>query len=125
MPVPASPAHRVCSDRPQAVQEFNIENIEALSKPKRSGDLSLGVVKIGLHLQAPPPVKVAVPAPQEIAPGNARIVAHRLIDLAAVNIALQRGAVRGSSPVTAKTELPLVPAVACGDAVRARGIEDI
>ncbi len=62
---------------------------------------------------------------EQIVSGDARIVAERLVERAAVGVALQRESVRGGPPVGAKADLPLAPAVARRRAVGFGGVEDV
>src|SRR5207247_11014668 len=91
----------------------------------RSRDVALGVLEIGLNLQLPPAGEVAVPAAEQVVPGDARIVADRLVERAPVGVALQGESVRRSPPVGAKADLPLAPAVARGGAVGSGRVEDV
>ena len=123
MPVAAAPGQPVRSHRPQAVLEFDIENVQSLRE--RSRDIALGVLEIGLNLQLPPPGEVAVPAAEQVVSGDARVVADGLVERAPVGVALQGERVRRGPPVGAKADLALAPAVARGGATRVGSIEDI
>src|SRR5258708_12574122 len=95
------------SDRPQAVLEFDVENIQMLRESSRN--IALGVLEIGLNLQLSPFGEVAVPAAEQIVSGDARIVAEGLVERAPVGVALQRESVRRGPPPAPKPPLALPP----------------
>jgi len=77
VPVAAAPSQPVRSDRPQAVLEFDVENVQTLRE--RSRHVALGGARNRIeNLQLPAPGEVAVPAAEQVVSGDARVVADRL-----------------------------------------------
>src|SRR5712692_1334014 len=104
----------------QRMLKLDIQCIQPLGE--RARYFALGVVKIGLDLHPVASRELPGPAGKQVCARDPDIAGGRLIDRAAVCVALQRECAGRRSPIRAKPRLAAVPAVLDGSAVGARGM---
>src|SRR2546425_13348511 len=104
----------------QPMLKLDIEYVQPLFEGARN--FAIGVVEIGLDLHPVASRELPGPAGKHVSARDPDIAGGRLIDRAAVCVALQRECAGRRSPIRPKPRLAAVPAVLDGSAVGSRGM---
>src|SRR2546430_6716278 len=113
--IPAAPDHGMPRANAQRMLKLDIEYVQPLFEGARN--FALGVVEIALDLHAVASRELPGPAGQQVSARDPDIAGCRLIDRAAVGVALQRECAGRRSPIRPEPRLAAVPAGLDGSAV--------
>src|SRR5207249_990823 len=104
--IPAAPDHGMLRASAQRMLKLDIEYVQPLFEGTR--DFAPGVVKVRLGLHAVASRELPGPAAQQVPARDPDIAGGRLIDRAAVGVALQRECAGRRSPIRPEPDLAAV-----------------